>query len=274
MESLDKRRSIRFAPAFAVLAAAGFAFAQAPSKDPGNLKFEVASFKPAAPGGRGGFARPDPGGVRYRGSNLPLRQYMIGCYRLRGDQILNAPGWVDSENYDVLAEAPKPSTVEEMYLMMRNLLIDRCHLAFHIENREMPIYTLGVDPVGIKMKPHDPANGEDPFFITQSWDSPFHARWIAKGATIDILTGRLSRSMDRPVMDMTELKGDYDFVLTYTMEPPPNLPPGAKINGEPIDLSGPTIFQAVRQQLGLRLDARKGPAPVMIIDHIDKPTAN
>ena len=91
---------------------------------------------------------------------------------------------------------------------------------------------------------------------------------------MDILTGRLSRMMDRPVIDMTGLAGDYDFTLTYTADPPPNLPPEAKINGEPIDFSGPTIFQAVRQQLGLRLEARKAPAPVMVIERIERPSEN
>jgi uncharacterized protein (TIGR03435 family) len=91
---------------------------------------------------------------------------------------------------------------------------------------------------------------------------------------MDIFTGRLSRMMDRPVIDITELPGDYDFTLTFTAEPPANLPPDAKINGELIDLSGPTIFQSVRQQLGLRLAPRKGPAPVMVIERIDRPEGN
>ena len=147
----------------AFLLAAAPALCQAPSKDPGSLKFEVASIKPSAPGGRGGMARPDPGGLRYRGTNLPLRLYMVGCYRLRSDQILNAPAWLDSENYDILAEASKQSTVEEMYLMMRNLLIERCHLKFHLENREVRIYALTVDPAGAKLQRHDAANGGEPW---------------------------------------------------------------------------------------------------------------
>ncbi len=259
--------------AFAILLTPAFTRGQAPSKDPGEFKFEVASIKPSVPGGRGGMARPDPGGLRYRGTNLPLRLYMVGCYRLRADQILNAPAWLDSENYDILASAPKQSTVEEMYLMMRNLLIERCNLKFHLENREMPIYALTVDPSGAKLQRHDAANGGDPW-IEQSMVAPLHAKWTATAASMDIFTGRLSRMMDRPVIDMTELPGAYDFTLTYTAEPPPNLRPDAKINGEPIDLSGPPIFQAVRQQLGLRLSPRKGPAPVMVIEHIDKPSGN
>ena len=255
------------------LLAVALALGQAPSKDPGSLKFEVATIKTSSPDGRGGIARPDPGGLRYRGTNIPLGAYIAACYRLRRDQILNAPPWVDSESYDILAQAPKQSTVEEMYLMMRNLLIERCHLKFHLETREMPIYVLTVDPAGTKLQRHDAANGGDPW-IEQGITAPFHPKWTATAASMDIFTGRLSRMMDRPVIDRTELTGDYDFTLTYTAELPPNIPPDAKINGDPIDLSGPNIFEAVRQQLGLLLVPRKGPAPMMIIDRIEKPSGN
>jgi len=204
---------VRLTITFAFLVGAALALAQPPSKDPGSLKFEVASIKPSAPGGRGGGARPDPGGKRYRGTNVPLRLYMVACYRLRADQILNAPAWADSEPFDILAEAPKQSSVEEMYLMMRNLLIERCHLKFHLENRETNIYALTVDAAGAKLQRHDAANGGEPW-IEQATVAPFHSKWTATAANMDIFTGRLSRMMDRPVIDMTGLAGDYDFTLS------------------------------------------------------------
>lgn len=102
-------------------------------------------------------------------------------------------------------------------------------------------------------------------------DAPFHATWKANSASMEVLAYRLAAVMDRPVVDQTGLKGDYDFTLTYTMEPPPNLPQNAIVNGQPIDISGPTVFQAVRQQLGLRLEPRKGPVQVMVIDRVEKP---
>ena len=80
--------------------------------------------------------------------------------------------------------------------------------------------------------------------------------------------------MDRPVVDKTNLKGGYDFDLAFTREPPPNLPEGAKLNGEPLDTSGPTIFQALRQQLGLKLERQKGPVDILAIDHAEKPAEN
>lgn len=264
--------------ALALLLPLGMAHGQAASKDPGSLEFEVASIKPSSPDARGGMARPDPGGIRYRGTNLPLRLYIAACYRLRNDQISGAPAWLDSDHFDILAEAAKQSTVEEMYLMLRNLLIERCHMQFHLETKEMPIYALTVDPAGAKLARHDAANGGEPW-IEQASPSLFHAKWTATSANMDIFAGRLARILDRPVVDQTGLTGDYDFTLTYTSEIPPDLPPTIRVNGQAVDVStldtsGPPIFQAVRDQLGLRLDARKGPAPLMVIDHIEKPSGN
>jgi uncharacterized protein (TIGR03435 family) len=240
------------------LAALATAYGQSTSQDPGSLKFEVASIKTSPPDARGGMARPDPGGLRYRGSNLTLRLYLAACYRIRNDQIVGAPGWLDSDRFDIVANAPKQSSVEQMYLMLRNLLIERCHLQFHLENREMPIYALSVDPAGAKLTRHDAGNGGEPW-IEQASEAPFHAKWTATSASMDIFAGRLARVLDRPVIDQTGLQGDYDFTLRYTLELPPNVSPDALVkNGQPIDTSGPNVFLAVRQQLGLRLDARKG----------------
>jgi len=256
-----------------VLAAFSAASAQPTAQDPGGLQFEVASIKPSAPGARGGMARPDPGGLRYRGTNLTLRLYIAACYRIRDDQIAGAPGWIDSDRFDIVANAAKQSSVEQMYLMLRNLLKERCHLQFHLESRQMPVYALTVEAGGPKMTRHDAANGGDPW-IEQGAEAPFHAKWTATAASMDIFAFRLARVLDRPVIDETSLPAAYDFILKYTMDLPPNLPPNALLNGEPIDTSGPTIFQAVRQQLGLRLDARKGAALILVIDHIEKPSAN
>ena len=264
---------MRPALAFVFLLSAGPAQSQPTSKDPGDLKFEVASIKLSAPDARGGGARPDPGGLRYRGTNITLSTLIAACYRVRTDQISGLPAWTESEHYDILATASRQSTVEEMYLMVRNLLKDRCHMQFHLETKEMPIYVLSIDPAGLKLTRHPAANGGEPW-IDQGQDAPFHMHWTATTANMDIFAGRLARVLDRPVIDQTGLKGDFDFTLTYTAELPPNIPPDARLNGQPIDTSGPTVFQAVRQQLGLRLDPRKGPAPIIVIDHIEKPSQN
>jgi uncharacterized protein (TIGR03435 family) len=80
--------------------------------------------------------------------------------------------------------------------------------------------------------------------------------------------------MDRPVVDLTNLHGGFDFNLEYTRELPPGFPDNGKINGEDPDTSGPTVFDAVKKQLGLELKAQKGPVEVIVIDRAEKPTAN
>jgi uncharacterized protein (TIGR03435 family) len=91
---------------------------------------------------------------------------------------------------------------------------------------------------------------------------------------MDFFAWRLSQNLDRPVVDQTQLTGGYDFDLTFTKDRPPDLPPDATFNGTPMDWSGPTIFDAVRQQLGLRLESRKGPVDTIVIDHAEKPADN
>jgi uncharacterized protein (TIGR03435 family) len=91
---------------------------------------------------------------------------------------------------------------------------------------------------------------------------------------MDYFAWRLGQMLDRPVIDQTRLKGGYDFELAFTRDLPPGLSEGALLNGAPIDTSGPNLFAALRQQLGLRLDAQKGPVDIMVIDHAEKPAEN
>ena len=91
---------------------------------------------------------------------------------------------------------------------------------------------------------------------------------------MDYFAFRLSQLLDRPVVDLTNLKGGFDFKLEYTRDLPPGFPEGGKINGEDPDLSGPSIFVALKQQLGLDLRSQKGPVDVIAIDHVEKPAGN
>ena len=91
---------------------------------------------------------------------------------------------------------------------------------------------------------------------------------------MDFLAFRLGEELDRPVTDMTGLKGTYDFEVNYTRELPRSFPEGGKINGEDPDTSGPTLFAALKQQIGLELKAEKGPVDVIVIDHAEKLNEN
>jgi uncharacterized protein (TIGR03435 family) len=195
------------------------------------------------------------------------------AYRVKAEQIVGGPGWLDTERFDMEAKAEKPSSADELHVMLMNMLVDRLQLKFHQEKREMQIYALTVDKDGPKLTPHDATNGGDAW-IDQT-EAPFlHIRLNATYAPVDYFAFRLSQLMDRPVADLTKLHGGYDFSLEYTRELPYGFPEGGKINGQEPDTSGPTIFAAVKQQLGLELRAQKGPVDVIVIDHADMPTGN
>jgi uncharacterized protein (TIGR03435 family) len=238
-----------------------------------SLRFEVASLAPSAPGGRGGGIRPSAGGDRYVANNVSLRLMLMVAYRLKTDQVVGGPSWMDTDTFDMNAKAERPSSVEELHTMLQNLLADRFKLQFHREKNVLPIYALTVDKSGSKLTPHEAQSAGEPW-IEQAIERIVSVKLTAKFCSMDYFAWRLSQLLDRPVADNTNLKGGYDFTLAYTRELPPGIPEGAQLNGTPIDTSGPTIFAAIRQQLGLRLDREKGPVETLVIDHAEKPGAN
>jgi uncharacterized protein (TIGR03435 family) len=252
---------------------AGFALSQAPATIPSDLKFEVASLKPSKPGGRGMGIRPAAGGQRYEASNCPVKLMIQAAYRLKAEQILGGPGWLESDRFDMEAKAERQSNLDELHVMLMNLLVERFHLKFHKEKKEIPMYALTVDKGGAKVTPHEAANAGD-LWIDQTIDRIVHVKMKATFAPMDYFAFRLSQLMDRPVVDLTNLKGGYDFNLEYTRDLPPGVPENAQLNGAPIDTSGPTVFAAVKRQLGLELKAQKGPVDIIVIDHVEKPTEN
>ncbi len=244
-----------------------------PARIPLDLRFEVASLKPSTGLEPGGGIRPTPGGQRYVAVNCPIKLMIQVAYRVKADQIVGGPGWLNSERFDMMARAEKPSSADELHVMLMNMLADRMQLKFHKEKREMQMYALTVHREGLKLTPHEAANGGDTW-IDQT-EAPFlHVKMKATCAPLGYFAFRLAQLMDRPVVDLTNLPGGYDFNLEYTRELPPGFPEGGRINGEEPDTSGPTVFVAVKQQLGLELKAQKGPVEVIVIDHVERPTAN
>ncbi len=245
--------------------------AQEAPADP-KVQFEVATLKPSAPGPPTGPCgiRPQPGGQLYSVECMPLKQVLTVIYRLKADQISGGPSWMDNDRFDIRGKAEKPSTNDELHTMMKNLLTERFGLKFHYEKKELPIYALTVDKGGAKLTPHEATNAGDPW-IDQSQAQFLHMKMVATFCPMEYFAWRLGQLMDRPVADMTGLKGDYDFKLEFTRELPPNIPEGAQFNGAPIDTSGPTVYEAVQKQLGLKLERTKGPVTSMVIDHAEKP---
>jgi uncharacterized protein (TIGR03435 family) len=243
-------------------------------------KFEVASIKPSQPGQTRYGIRPAPGGERYLASNVTLKLLITVAYRIKADQVAGGPAWMDADRYDMNAKAERPSSVDELHLMLQELLADRFKLRFHRESRELPIYALTVDKEGPKLKAHEAQSAGDPWIeptVDQNAGERLKTTWHAKFAPMDFFAWRLSLFMDRPVVNQTKLDGGYDFDLSFTQElpqPPQGTPAGAVFLGGPGDGSNSTIAESIRQQLGLKLEREKGPVDIIVIDHAEKPVEN
>ena len=263
-------RIVPFALSAAILG--GLAVAQTGANQmPGHvspdLRFEVATIKQSKPGEEFGGIRPAAGGQRYEAINVPLKVIIQVAYRVKPEQI-TGPGSLD-DRYDVIGKAEQPANIDELHVMMMNVLLDRFHMKFHKEKRDMSMYALTVADSGAKMTPHDATNSGD-VWIDENVENFVQEKMKATTVPMDYLAFRLSLVMDRPVVDLTNLKGGYDFTLDFLRDVPPG------VTQEELDpnASGPTVFAAVKQQLGLELKPRRGPVDVIVVDHIEKPTEN
>ena len=224
----------------------------------GSLTFEVASIKQSQKGAAEGGVRPAPGGRRYVG-NESLRSYLYVAYQVRPEQIVGGPGWVDSELYDLSAEAEKPSSIEDLHIMLQNVLTERFKLRFHYETKEMQAYVLTVDKNGPKnLKVHPNASGGD-VILDRTAEQVVHEHWSAHCASMDFFVWRFSAWLDQPMINRTDLKGCFDFELAFTRELR-DAQASQLVDGIPIDTSGPTIYRALQSQLGFKFESKKAPS--------------
>lgn len=224
---------------------------------PPDLRFEVASIKPSAPGSKLGSIYPAPGRRRYVGTSVSLKLMMTVAYHLNYEQI-SGPGWISDELFDVNAAAEKPSTIEELHTMLRNMVEERFRLRMHDETKVRPVYVLSVDKAGVRMKPSETAG--DPHV-----SGPGPGSLTGHSTPMDYFSWLLGLFVDRPILDRTGLKDVYDFTLTWN---PDLTTDTADDNPEP------GLFEALRKELGLRLDGQNGPLEVKVIDHVEQPEPN
>jgi uncharacterized protein (TIGR03435 family) len=243
------------------------------------LQFEVASLKHTLDRGGPGIIKRLPGDRGYYGTNMPLMNYLTVAYQVRPSQIAG-PDWISTDNFDLDAKAERPSTVDELHVMLQNLLLERFHITLRHESKEQPAYALVVDKGGPKLAIHDAA---DKVMLPIS---PGFGKHDASNVTMAYFAFYLSNTLDRTVVDKTGLDGHYDFKAEWGFEgipgftfatpmvsgPPETLMP-AEMQGASLP-SGPTIFNALRQQLGLRLDPIKIPVERLVISHIETLTEN
>jgi uncharacterized protein (TIGR03435 family) len=243
----------------------------APMPATADPSFEVATIKPSRP--------ETPGqSITVRGRtfgtlNQTVRSMMTFAFGLHPDQIAGGPDWIGSDRFDITAE-PEGTGMpndKQWRSMLGKLLADRYKLAFHREKKELSVYALTVLKAGHKLTKNETDPGGLPALF-------FRALGVfpVRNATMGDFAGTMQAIvLDRPVVDQTALPGRYDFTLTWTPDetqfggrggqaPPPTDPTTAP----------PGLFTAIQEQLGLKLESTKLPVDVLVIDRLEKPTAN
>ena len=182
------------------------------------------------------------------------------------------PDWVTSENYDISAEPDgegEPS-IKQWRSMVKKLMADRFQLKFHYEKRELTVYVLTVAKTGPKMAKSQGAPG----LVTGLGFGPPGNFGAINATMTDFAEAMGQVALDRPVVDETGLTGRFDFRLTWTADETQfGAVGGYKPAAENAD-APPDLFTAIQQELGLKLESTKAPVDVLVIDHIEKPSAN
>ena len=264
-------------------------FTQATAAVSSGRTFEVISVKP----NHSGDARLSFGGSpgRYEIVNAPLRTIVRIAHQVQDYQIVDAPEWIATERFDILATTPAVVPAERAE-MLRNLLADRFALRAHVERREMPIFEMVVTRSDSRLGPSARATdvncaeraagrsgGASPAAPSAGarLDRPVCGLMLRPGLlmagamTMGEFARELAPQVNRFVLDRTGITGFFDFDVQFTPEQMTPAPPGV-LPVPPIDPNGPSLFTALQEQLGLRLNATRGPVDVLVIDAISRPT--
>jgi uncharacterized protein (TIGR03435 family) len=252
--------------ALVVLSSGAIAMAQ---DKPGRPTFEVASIRLSDPKATSGMIKPLDGGHGYTVQNFPIKLIFSLMYRVPMRQISGGPEWFNGDRYDIEARADGTYSVEQLHVMFQNLLADRFNLTFHKEVKEGNVYALSVDAGGSKLKPNStPEDYKIP--IIPSGIGAVTGTRVGMPYFCWFLGQQVQRD-ERPVVDQTRLAGYYDFKLSFLPELPPEVPKDTL----PAEIfERPSLFDALKDQLGLKLVAQRGPVEHYEIDHVDRPSAN
>ncbi len=220
--------------------------------------FEAAAIRPNLSGDMNTqISMPDGG--RLVVVNATLKTLIRNAYGLLAFQLAGGPRWLDDDKYNIDAKtgSPEKITQESLQPLLRSLLADRFRLVVHWEPREEPIYALLTDKAGIKFQPHRSAPGQG----MNMHRGPGKVSLRGVDVPLSELASNLGNQLGRFAIDRTGLNGRYDFVLEWDPD-------------QTGDSPGPSLFTAVREQLGLRLEPGKGQVQVLVIDRAEKPTEN
>jgi uncharacterized protein (TIGR03435 family) len=268
--------------------------AQLPATRPA---FEVASIKPSPSDEQGGGYHFLPGG-RFTVTNFTLKNLIQVGWHLQAFRVAGGAAWTDSQRYDVEAKAEGNPSEDESRLMLQSLLADRFRLALRRETKELPIYTLaqaktdgrlGAGIVAAKEgncttlgdyagPTPSPEPGKPPGCgFTERLRPQDKGAALAQlqglGVTLNLFARLLGNLLDRHVADETGVSGTYDVSLEYALDEN-RLAARLMPDAQPSDTTGPSLFTALQEQLGLKLESTKGPVEIFVIDHVERPSEN
>jgi uncharacterized protein (TIGR03435 family) len=256
-----------------------------------RFQFEVASIKPAKGGPNGFFIRMNPG-AHFNASGITVKSLIEIAYDIKDAQLTGLPSWTDSERFEIDAKPDEATSAvfdklppdqrgTAMSQMLRTLLEDRFKFSFSREQRELPVYALVVAKSGPKLHQSTvpvPQNGPPGGPGAPRVMMNGRGELTATNATMEPVLNLISRTAGRPVIDKTGLTGRYDFTLKWTPDQSQGMMPGGpRPPGEeapPQDSSGPSLFTALQEQLGLKLEPQKAPLDVLVVQHVERPTEN
>jgi len=233
--------------------------------------FEVASIHPQSPDDHSFFVRP-PNRGQFTANGAVAKLLVMLAYDVQESQIVDGPSWFGTEKWDIQAKSENDQhDVNESRLMLQHLLADRFGLRLHRSTEQLPVYILTINKGGPKFKPSEATAtnlqvGRNSIFM--------------QGGTIDRLTLTLATALGRPVVNRTGLAGSYDLAVQWDDAPirdgglPGSADPQPTQPTPPIGNERGSIFTAMSDQLGLRLDAQHAPVDVLVIDDIKRPSAN
>jgi uncharacterized protein (TIGR03435 family) len=211
--------------------------------------FEVASIKRSTALSQDMKIVPTPGG-RLNGENLTLK-FLIGIsYKIGDNQIQGGPSWIASARYDIAAKAETAKQFPDFSPMLQTLLEDRLKLAVHHETKEQSVYVLTAAKEGLKLRSTDAQSGSGTIGMTSK-------RMEGTGIAMESLARALARITGMVVIDQTGFNGKFDVDLAWAP-----------------DDEGDSLFTVLREQLGIKLESRKAPVDVLVIDHAEKPSEN
>jgi uncharacterized protein (TIGR03435 family) len=232
-------------------------------------EFEVVSVKPNKSMSNSSSSRSNQG--RLTATNVSLRSLIVSGYGMKDFQV-EGPEWLRSERFDLVAKFPEalPSDREKynaaLRSMMQNMLVDRFKLVVHRERKFLSVYGLTVAKGGIKFKevPDSDSHNQD------SNNTHYLGTCVSMDAFAEFLARRRDLPQDLPVLDMTGLKGFYNLTLDWVPEPRQSGDSRSDLPAVADSPSGPTLLAALQEQLGLKLETRKAPIEILVVDHAER----